>query len=155
MKFGLEFIPIYLYDMWRIPQDCLYSLWGVLVWLGGQNVIFEKVGAKMWFVEFWGQDVILGEFGIEMWFWRSLGSKCNFKRIWGWNVILGILGSKCNFGSLWVFLQFMWGVDWLGFDFGLGLSVSMNVRLYLFWDWALDWVVRKVGLKVIDSGWAC
>ena len=41
----------------------------------------------------------------------------------------------------------------MGFGFGLGLNVSVNVRLYLFWDWALDWIVRKVGLKVINSGW--
>jgi hypothetical protein len=45
-------------------------------------------------------------------------------------------------------------VDRLGFGFGLGLSVSLNVRLYLFWDWTSDWVMRKVGLKVINSGWA-
>ena len=111
MKFGLEFIPICLYDMWRIPQDCLYSLWGVLVWLGGQNVIFEKVGAKMWFVEFWGQDVILGEFGIEMWFWRSLGSKCNSKRIWGWNVILEVWGCFRNLCEVWTGWVLILGLD--------------------------------------------
>ena len=149
----------------------------MLVWLGGQNVIFEKVGAKMWFVEFWGQDVILGEFGIEMWFWESLGSKCNFRRIWGWNVILG---SKCNFGSLWVFFAIygrcglvgFWFWAWikceyecealfiLRLGFGLGCEESgfngyrfglglLNELKCWVWEWALRIRIGPDGLKIL------
>ena len=30
-----------------LEKSCLYSLREMLVWLGGQNVIFEKFGVKM------------------------------------------------------------------------------------------------------------
>ena len=64
IRFSSKFILVCLYDLKRSPQDCLYSLRQMLVWLRGKNVIFGKFGAKMWFWKVLGPKYDFGKFRV-------------------------------------------------------------------------------------------
>lgn len=62
-------------------------------------IFFKKkfYGSKYDFGKLWGQNMILGNHGVKMQFWKVLWSNKILKKFWIQNAILRSFWSKCNF----------------------------------------------------------